>query len=213
MKKTFLVWCFLLCLSGTGWAQTTTVEQEPETLFQGQLSHGFYVAPSVKISEWQGKSGFMMGGKGAWIVNKRFALGLAGYGLISKNHVGEVLVKNEWKHAYLQIGYGGLLMEYTPQPAKLVHLTFPVIIGLGGGAYTNQALGTPSANAYSYEVFTTDTFFVMEPGAQAEVNLAKYLRLGLGLSYRIVQGVNLPNSSDKKMSGSSISMTFKFGRF
>ncbi|WP_192823510.1 hypothetical protein [Rufibacter sp. LB8] len=213
MKKALLVCCIFLGITASGWAQTTATDQEPETLFQGQLTNGFYLAPSAQVSEWQGVSGFMLGGKGAWVLNKRFAVGLAGYGLTSKIHVGEVLIENQTRDAYLQVGYGGVLLEYTPQPARLVHFTFPVIIGIGGGAYTNQALGSRSANTVNYEVFITDTFFVVEPGAHAEINLAKYLRLGLGLSYRIAQGVNLPNSSDKAMSASAISMTFKFGKF
>ena len=210
MKKEIFTLCLLLAL------RTATRAQEPqgaaahETLFKGEVDHSFYVAPSMQLTRWQDRSGWMMGGKAAWVLNQRFGLGLAGYGLVSKNNIGEIAQNN---NALLQVGYAGVLLEYTPHPTRLLHLSFPVVAGVGGGAYTNNALGNNSSGSFSYEIYDTDTFFVLEPGVQAELNLATFMRLGLGVSYRFAQGVNLPKSTDRSMSAPAVSLIFKFGRF
>lgn len=211
MKKAVLTWCFLFTALGSIWAQTLpAVTQEPETLFQGEMRHGFYVAPSFQLTHWQDRSGVMVGGKAAWVLNQKFGIGLAGYGLTSRNNIGEVFPYN---NVFLQVGYGGILLEYTPMPAQLLHFSFPIVIGLGGAAYTNDAVGNNTSGSYSYEVYQTDTFFIVEPGIQAELNLAKFLRAGLGVGYRFAQGVDLSTSTDKHMSAPSISLLFKFGKF
>ncbi|MBA9076918.1 MULTISPECIES: hypothetical protein [Rufibacter] len=212
MKKAVLTWCFfwgiLLLAAGQPAGLATT---EPETLFQGDVSHSFYFAPSLMLTRWQDRSGFMVGGKVAWVLNQKFGLGLAGYGLTTRNNIGEVL--QYANNVFLQVGYGGALLEYTPNPSRLLHFSFPLIIGVGGAAYTNSPLGNNTSNRYSYEVYQTDTFFVMEPGVQAELNMARFMRLGLAASYRFAQGVDLSRSSDRDMSAPTVSLTFKFGKF
>ncbi|MGV3538792.1 MAG: hypothetical protein ACO1OQ_03220 [Rufibacter sp.] len=195
-----------------GLEQPKDTLNEPETLFTGQVKHSFYVAPSLQLTRWQDRSGFMVGGRAAWVLNQKFGVGLAGYGLTSRNNIGETSQAN---NTFLQLGYGGVLLEYTPNPSKLLHFTFPLIIGMGGAAYTNYALGnnTSSSGAYSYEVYQTDTFFTIEPGIQAELNMARFMRIGLGLSYRFAEGVNLEKSTDRDMSAPSVALVFKFGKF
>ncbi|MFC6998516.1 hypothetical protein [Rufibacter roseus] len=211
MKKAALTFCTFLASVVFCWSQTFPASaNEPETLFQGDVNHSFYIAPSLLLTHWQERSGLMVGGKAAWVMNHRFGIGLSGYGLVSRNNIGEIAETN---NAFLQAGYGGAYFEYTPQPSRLLHLSFPVLIGMGGAAYTNNALGNNTSGSYSYEVYDTDTFFVLEPGVQAELNLARFMRLGLGVSYRFAQGVDLPKSTDKDMSAPAVSLIFKFGKF
>jgi hypothetical protein len=199
---------FFTCLA-TGWAQQSETPVQ-ETLLSGEVSHSYYVAPLLQLTHWQDRSGVMIGGKGAWMMNQKFGLGLAGFGLMSKNSIGEIDQSN---NAFLQAGYGGVLLEYIPHPERLVHFSFPLVVGMGGAAYTNNAMGRNNTGSYSYEVYDTDTFFVLEPGLQAELNLARFMRLGLAFTYRFAKGVNLPVSTDKDMSAPSFSLIVKFGKF
>lgn len=209
-KAVFSLFGFLACCS-IGWGQTVPSDVlEQETLIKPNARHSFYVAPSLQLTRWQERSGLMLGGKVAWVINHQFGLGLAGYGLISNNNIGEIAQNN---NAMLQVGYAGLLLEYTPNPTRLLHLSFPLTIGAGGAAYTNNVMGNNPSTSFSYEIYETDTFFVLEPGVQAELNLTSFMRLGLEVSYRFAYGVHLPKSTDRDLSAPSVALIFKFGRF
>ncbi|AMM51620.1 hypothetical protein TH61_11165 [Rufibacter sp. DG15C] len=211
MLKTAFSFLLLLACMATAWAQTEVpTAKEPEVLFQGEVNHGFYLAPSLQLTRFHDKSGFMVGGRAAWLMNHKVAIGLAGYGLTTQTNIGEI---EETNNAFLQVGYGGALLEYIPEPDKLFHLTFPLMVGLGGAAYTDNFSDNQNTGNYSYEVYDTDAFMVVEPGVQAELNLARFMRLGLTFSYRFTHGVSLPKTSDKDLSTAALTLTAKFGRF
>ena len=83
---------------------------------------------------------------------------------------------------------------------NLVHFSFYTLIG-GGGANYNE------------EDQNGDTFFVIEPGVNALFNVTDFFRIGGGVSYRLISGVNLDGVSDTDLSGASVALTFKFGSF
>jgi hypothetical protein len=56
-------------------------------------------------------------------------------------------------------------------------------------------------------------FFVLEPGAQIEVNLFKWMRFCPGISYRASFGSDGRGLTDKEVSNVSYNATFKFGKF
>ncbi|GAA4304001.1 hypothetical protein [Nibribacter koreensis] len=211
MLKTAFSFLLILACTVTGWAQTETQPaQAPKVLFQRDLNHGFYFAPSLQLTRFQGNSGFTVGGRGAWLLNSKVGLGLAGYALTTQNNIGEI---EETNNAFLQIGYGGALLEYIPEPDKLFHLAFPLIVGLGGAAYTDNFSDNQNTGNYSYEVYSTDAFLVIEPGVTAELNVARFMRLGLTFSYRFTHGVALPKTTDQDLSAPALTLTAKFGRF
>lgn len=211
MLKTVLSVLMLLACYGSTLAQTAAqVSKEPEVLFEGEMKHGFYFAPSLQLTRFHGTSGFLMGGRGAWLLNHKVALGLAGHALTTQNNIGEI---QETNNAYLQIGYGGALLEYIPKPSQLFHLTFPLVVGLGGAAYTDNLSDNQNTGNYNYEVYHTDAFMVIEPGVTAELNLARFMRLGLTFSYRFTYGVALPKTTDQDLSSPAFTLTAKFGRF
>ncbi|QHL88997.1 hypothetical protein GU926_16790 [Nibribacter ruber] len=210
VKTVFAFLLFFMCLLGA-WAQDTgQLPQSPQVVFEGEVNHGFYLAPSLQLSRFQGTSGFLAGGRGAWLLNHKVALGVAGYALTTQNNIGEI---PETNNAFLQVGYGGALLEYIPKPNQLLHVTFPLIMGIGGAAYTDNFSDNQNTGNYSYEIYHTDTFLVIEPGLQAELNLARFMRLGLAFSYRFTYGVQLPKSTDQDLSAPALTLTAKFGRF
>jgi hypothetical protein len=89
------------------------------------------------------------------------------------------------QEVYLDMWMGGLLVEYSLNPDKLVHLTFPLVLGAGEAELDWRE----GALAYGSDpLFGEANFFFLEPGAALEVNLLPFLQIQGGLSYRLIPG-------------------------
>ena len=61
-------------------------------------------------------------------------------------------------------------------------------------------------------------FFVVEPGVEVELNMARFFRMGLGATYRYTNGVVLsyPDGTEvplRALDGLNFHVNFKFGKF
>ncbi|HCY00531.1 MAG TPA: hypothetical protein DG754_10365 [Bacteroidales bacterium] len=119
-------------------ATLTTLAQsdkEMQTLFKKEdMTYGGYGGPRVALSSFNGENTWLVGGRGGVILNSSFAVGGAGYGIVNSPQFTNI---DGNEVAYLEGGYGGLLLEYILLPNKLVHLSFPVVIGAGGLLYSD----------------------------------------------------------------------------
>lgn len=184
-------------------------DKEMQTLFkQGEITYGGYGGPRVALSSFNGKNTWLVGGRGGVIFNSSFAVGGAGYGIANSPQFTNIDTN---KVAYLEGGYGGLLLEYILLPNKLVHLSFPVIIGAGGLLYS-ETRAIDDAD-FDQSIIANTSFFVLEPGVELEINIIRFMRLAAGVSYRYTNGMNLPNTSSSAFNALSLSVSLKFGRF
>ena len=140
-----------------------------------QLAHGGYVSFDMDYSNnILGRNGLLLGARGAWIVDHWFSMGMGGYGLVSGIQKDIGWSGNDPQSLRLQMGYGGMLLELTPLPRFPVHVTFPVLLGIGGCAFYNVI----DNNNWNYDVYLpedTDVFFIAQPEALVEVNLLKHI--------------------------------------
>lgn len=185
---------------------------QPHTLAGASVGHhGFYAAPSVQLGPAQGDNRLWVGGRVAYQVNHRVALGFSGYGLATEPRVENVSSAPVGTRPRLSGGYGGLLIEYTVAPAALVHVSFPVLVGAGGAGYSwSGALGPQHEDPFD-SVYDADAFFVVEPGIQAELNLTRFLRLTAGAGYRYVEGLKLERTGSADLTGMTFSIGLKGG--
>jgi len=106
----------------------------------------------------------------------------------------------------LRMYYGGWTIEYFAWPDKVVHVTFPILIGAGKveykGSYRDSKTGKDS-----------DTYFIMEPEINVEFNITRFWRMGLAASYRYVSGCELGDVTDNDLSGVAGNLTFRLGKF
>ena len=182
---------------------TSLIGQEPETLVGDKVTHGGFGGPVLRLSRFNGQTGFMLGGHGGWIINRRFVIGGAAYGLLGEA-IEVPYTPPSGPSAYLTFGYGGIELQYFERPLKLLHLTFSTLIG-GGGAEYRQGGGT--------QLTSSSAVFVVEPGAGIALNVSKKLRLSLSGSYRFVNGIDLSGLSDTDLSGPAAALSLEFGRF
>ena len=183
------------------------VAQEIQTLFSGDISHGGFGGPVVRIGTLDGSGAVWVGGRGGWIINMSnrhsISIGGGGYGLATEHRLPNPLDPSRDELA--AIGYGGFELEYTNQTYRLVHLTASTLIGAGGFTIRDREMNISDENP--------NAFFVMEPGLHAELNLTSFFRVAAGASYRFTSGVNKGGFRDSDISGLNAVITLKFGSF
>ncbi len=193
---------------------------EMQTLFgNGRLS-GAYGAFDMKVSPVNDEINLLLGGQAAVIFNEHAYIGVAGYGLSTREKFDGIdarLPEND-PNRDIRIdmsgfGYGGLLFGYTISPNSLIHIDIPVVIGAGGVDLTDDKI-TISDNDFTLKPsIESSAFFVAEPGLNIEINMARFFKLGLGGGYRYIYGTDLQNLQDSDLSGWTANVSMKFGKF
>jgi hypothetical protein len=150
----------------------------------------------------------LLGATGGVTVNKFLLFGVGGYGISTK---ASIQGTNPNKPLRLYGGYGGVLLGFNIFPRKVIHLSFPVLIGAGNIYLEDESF---FSNGYDESfVVEKSTFFVAEPGALIEVNITNFFHLGIGVSYRYIDGLNMENLSSEDLTNWSGNLVFKFGHF
>jgi hypothetical protein len=98
----------------------------------------------------------------------------------------------------IELGYGGLELEYINSSDKLIHFTVYLLIG--GGGLSGLALNEESV-------------FVLEPAINGELNVTDYFRFHAGAGFRWVSGVDSPGVESSDLSSFYAQITLKFGTF
>jgi hypothetical protein len=179
----------------------TAMAQE-QTLITGQVQHGGFGGPVMKITTFRDDVGLLVGGRGGWIINHVLALGGGGYGLTNN-------IEAPIRGYYLNVGYGGPIVEYIIASNRLVHASVNLLIGAGGVNYREDYWDIDEHSIFIEE----DAFFVMEPGVDLELNVTNFLRVNAGISYRLIDGVESRDLDDSDMSGVAATLMLKFGKF
>lgn len=149
------------------------------------------------------------------IINHNFTIGFSGSGWTNRNSMYYSHV-SDTAGAYLEGGFCRLLLEFTPNPKSVVHVTFPLMIGGGGASYIrDEDYWDWDGNEWDtfHKNLDTDVFFSVEPGIRAEVNIFKFMRFNAGISYRWVTGLEMINTPGDMMNNFSATAGLKFGKF
>lgn len=187
---------------------------EIQTLFNNSGPVGWWVSPDFAYTKIESKDAFLGGISGGIIINHSFSIGLAGYGILTSQNLKFSGI-NDTADVYLYGGYGGLKLEYRINSLKLFNIAFPLLIGGGGITYSTwgpQDWYTYNSN-YDFSAYAWDSFFVIEPGVVAGLNLLKFMRLDAGVSYRYAPGIKLPETNSNLLNGFNANISLKFGRF
>ncbi len=179
----------------------TACSAQEQTLIAGNFESGGFGGPVVKIGSFNGQTGVLVGGRGGWIINHTFILGGGAYSLVSDINAS---TPGPGQEPYLNFGYAGLELEYTPHWDRLVHLSVGLLVG-AGGVGTRQANGSNSGDSRS--------FFTMEPWVNANLNVTHFFRISAGMTYRWVTGAHSGAASDGGLSGLSGMLLLRFGSF
>lgn len=203
----------LAFLSALFFTSSFVYAQQIETLFNRsktrEHSVGAYGAISNKFTRIDGKFASMGGIYGGVYINHAFTIGVSASALNNNLRVPEQYSKEPSKAMSYFYGQAGLFTEYVMASNRTVHLTAQLTAGPGVVAqYKRWDFDNDDDKYYGANVFA-----VVEPGVNAEINLLRWMRLTTGVSYRQTFNSKVPGLSDKKLSGMTITVGMKFGKF
>jgi hypothetical protein len=210
MKKLVIFLSLILAVTFT-YAQDEYQNDEIQTIFSKRKSNGAYGAFSVGYSEIGGRDALVSGGRGAFIFDHSLAIGLGGYGFVN-NLDYHSSGNNEFEYS-LAGGYGGIFIEPIIAGRSPVHLSFPILIGMGGVSLFENYGWDYWDQHHPTSSFGTDVFFVVEPAVELEFNLARFFRVAATASYRHTSKIELLDTSADALRGFNFGMVFKFGKF
>jgi len=182
---------------------------------------GYFIELNGGYTRFSDRNIFLPGLSMGIILDHHWTIGMTGSFIgntngLYFNNVYFDSVKFEEKGAHLMGGYGGLLLEYTLLPQSRVHVSFPLMIGMGYMYWYNSDYegksGTFPFNHTSHTI-ASDNFFVIEPGVKLEFNLAKVLRLGLAVSYRYTPDFDLQSVSPELINQFTARLSLRLGKF
>ena len=189
---------------------------EIKTIFgnkDSKIDHGGYAAISVGYTQIDKQDVMTLGGRAAWVIDHHVAVGLAG-----KAFMNSVFIEGDFPNTienglYMSGGYGGFFVEPIIAPNFPIHASFPVMIGGGGFVLNDQTWHDYNWDNEYYEPYDWDSYFVVEPGVDIELNVVKFFRVAFGASYRFTSNLHISEVPKDMMNGFSGSVTFKFGWF
>lgn len=171
---------------------------------------GFYGAFSVNAGEIANQNAILIGGRAAWVMGGGFGLGFGG-SVLANDVVDDFLTPGE--DMQLEMAYGGLYLEPMIASRSPIHLSFPVLLGVGGAIYTENSFRYNDRFNWDRDVVDSDLFFVLEPGAYLEFHIVRFFRVGLGAQYRILSDLDLANTAGDAFNGWTAGLTLKFGNY
>jgi hypothetical protein len=189
MKKITLLVAVLM-LSFSVFSQEKE-EDQLQTILGDEISISGFGGPWMSFTSINGEYTHMMGGGGGVLLNQSLYLG--GYGYGNTNPIS-------YEPGELEFGYGGLMAGYIHESRRAIHPNLGVMIGWGDIRLNETGL--------------KDNIFVLQPMAEVETNITRFMKIGLGVGYRYVTGVNaLPGLNNKNFSGLNGRVSFYFGWF
>ena len=213
MKKILLIVSLILSVSGILLSQEVTDEQKKPrqmmTLTGPDHTGGGYGAFTAGYSTIQDRHAYEFGFRGMWVVNHSIAMGFGGTGFANQ----AMYNSSSGSDNFLTGGYGGFIIEPIIAPMYPVHIAFPILIGGGGISYVET-----DWEEFDNFVTATDFFMLIQPGAEIELNVTRFFRIGMGATYRLPTDFNAtttetPELSPQDLKGFTYSLLFKFGRF
>lgn len=140
------------------------------------------------------KDGYVLsGGGGAALLNKTYYIG--GFGM---SGVMNAIARTDAPLS-IDINYGGFWLGYIYSKDMLIHPTGSIKMGWGNATLKNSNL--------------SDNIFALMPQIGAEINVTKWVKVELGFSYQLINGINLIDIDASELRQPHIGLDFKFGWF
>jgi hypothetical protein len=163
-------------------------EQEMKYLFggKGKTKVSGFIAPIMEYSAMGSDFAFFMGGGGAILLNQTFFFGGYGEGLTTP-YEKEIIINPIYSYKTTQRigwGHGGLWMGYIHHSQAPIHAGISSKFGWG--------TISPWEDDYkpNYDSEFADHVFVIIPQVEVEFNFFKWLKLNVGVGYRVVTGID-----------------------
>jgi hypothetical protein len=223
MKKSLLLALVaFLMYSNTAAAQTQDTTKYLLKLSKPH-SFGLYVSPEFQYGQLKNAFTPFAGSSVMLLFNQKFAIG-ATY----QETTNQTFSPTGVSPLLLKAGYGGVKMEFITAPSKAVHVTFPIVIGMGqmrvdSATYTVTRPRNHNDFGENFNGRNSlnggNTYLVLQPGIHLEANLIRNVKIYAGASYRYAVDVDgtantatIPLAASV-LNGASINVGAKIGFF
>jgi hypothetical protein len=217
MKKVVIV-----CIVFYSVVFSTIAQDTVHTLLKLKLPKtlGLYIAPEFSFGQLSSSFTPLAGASAMLLIDKRFALGVTAQTSIDRNfsptNVAPLFLKSRFE---------AIKLEYTFNPDAAIHISFPLTIGMGsasldssnGKSFPRDSLDNHFGRNDKKDKGFESNIFVIQPGLNIEGNIIKYVKMFVGVSYRIA--INTNNNSvvnavnTSTLQGLSINLGLKVGLF
>jgi hypothetical protein len=213
MKKAVILSALIILFCVSAFSQDPEFEyyksREIKTLLGRNRQGGGYCAFTSGYSVIDDKHAVLFGGRFGWLASHAVGIGLGATGFINEFHYEPSLDKD----VFLAGGYGGLYVEPIVFPRSPIHVSFPVLLGAGGISYVSK-----ESDMNNNLIQDSEAFLLIEPAAELELNLTRFFRLSMGVSYRFPTAFDVgltrtPKASAESIKGMSYIVSMKFGKF
>ena len=207
--KLQLIPVFLLLAIGGAFAQ----DGEVQTVFGGDIKITGYGALINKFTSFRGEYANMTGAYGGIYLNHKFLIGISAAATTNNLPVPLEFSTDPARLMSYEYGQVGMINEYVFGSDKAVHFAVSLFTGSGFTIQYERYRDYMDNNYYTPIHRDENWFLVMEPGAQVEVNLLRWMRLATGVSYRKIFGADAAGTSDSNVSNAAYNIALKFGKF
>ena len=191
--------------------------EEFKTIFGGR-DIGGYGAVALGFSPINQDNAMIFSARGGVVMGHAVGLGIGGSGFFTEYQYNPSLQQK----ASLAGGYGGAFVEFIILGRSPVHVSIPLLIGIGGAAYTTW--DNEGSNDFEREnsIEQTATFGVFEPGVELEFNFTRFFRVAAYFNYRYASNIDITKIIDGQpvqlvspdaLNSYSAGLIFKFGKF
>ena len=225
MKKQ--IFCALIALAATTFtaaaqdaaAVPTATQDTVHTLFKHAKLHylGLYVAPEIGYGQSSAAFTSFSGTSVMLLLNKRWGIGASG-----QMSLDESFSPTAVSPLQLRTAFGGAKVEYTIRPNSAIHLTIPVVFGMGEARADSAHVrsgghdhNTPDDLDKEGDDGLRGEFLVLQPGLHLEANLFRFTKVFIGADYRFARKVGSDTNtlSANTLQGFSIGAGLKVGLF
>lgn len=179
MKKVILVTA--LFASATLFAQT-----EPKTLFGSNSkpqSWGAFIGTGLQAGQLYGESAYFYNVRAGAVLNDAWSVGAIFGQTIDEIRPPMITNGLTVGRQEFDFYYYGAFVEYRVKPNNLLHLSFPLNLGVFESDYNYDDVPN-----FNLESDANDYQFFVEPGINLELNVHRFVKLYTGASYRFQVG-------------------------
>jgi hypothetical protein len=156
-------------------------QTEPRTLFNSSQpkSWGAFIGSGIQGGQMYGENTWFYNVRAGAVINDAWSLGLV-YGQ-TMNEIRPPVITNGLTVGSQEFDfyYYGAFAEYRIKPNNLLHLSFPLNLGVFESDYDYD--GIPN---FDWESDANDYQFFVEPGVNLELNVHRFVKFYAGASYR-----------------------------
>lgn len=200
MKKLLLT-LLIMSFVGLTFAQEENEGDKIQTLVKAPAKIRGYIGSLMNYSTIDGETAYMSGFIASGIFNDKITLGFYSQTLESPMYSND----DNYLGADMNFEHHGISVGYIFMPKKVVHFTANLMAGKGSLEVYNDL---------TEEWVKDKIIFNLNPMVEAEINVFKFLRIGIGVNYNFAFDVDqVGGYTDDDFSGVGGNLSFKFGWF